>query len=307
MAKKSAVKRQKLAKKRDWRDLREGFPGNPTLKKRGRRNWLAYGKGLALGALALAAFGSFIALVATGEAYLADKNKAVAVSSGPEITFLSDGMLTREWFLDTFSGELPTDLRGFDVHQFKKRIENAEKQVASVRVQVALPSAVQVHVRERKPVGRILIRGEDGPEVWLIGEDGVLFAGRGYLEESLRRVPVLAGIRLRRAGGEFLPVEGFEEVAQFLTGSRELYPELVDSWKVVDLRGWNPEDPYDLDRVHVRSRDADTIVLHVGRSLRPQLARLAAVLTTLRSEGLQRPEAIDVSFDNRAVVTVRDR
>ncbi|MGC9450291.1 MAG: cell division protein FtsQ/DivIB [Oceanipulchritudo sp.] len=222
-------------------------------------------------------------------------------SASLDLTFRSDGVLTDAWFRQRFSETLDGDIRQVDVGRLKEQLEQ-EGQVLSASVTLTLPSDLEVVLEERVPMLRVRLRGAGGtPEVLLVARDGTIYQGAQYPPETLKSLPGVAGLRIRRSGGRYVRLQGLEVVADLLGRAREQLPALFRHWRVIDLSDWNPELDYRPSLVRVRSSHIEEIVFSTD-GINEQLERLGGILYHVQRYQLGQPKSIDLSFGDEAVI-----
>lgn len=219
----------------------------------------------------------------------------------------TDGVLTRDWVDLTLDIPPGTGLAEVSIFDLKDRLE-AQGQVASAVVERRFPDALQVRLRERRPVGRLAVATEFGDiENYLVSAEGVVYRGFDYDPNFLRSLPYLDGVRLRRDGwGEFMPLEEMQWVTAFLDTAREFHPHLYRDWSVVILEGLGSTGPAPGSGIRVRGRRNPSARFSPD-SYGPQLERLEVILRDLPGrvapERRNRVEIIDLSLDGPVVVS----
>ncbi|MGA1204338.1 MAG: cell division protein FtsQ/DivIB [Opitutales bacterium] len=236
--------------------------------------------------------------------YFGGMPESPAEPAGPtlvEVDFLSNGVLTDKWFHERFPEIRMTDIRQIDVHQLKETLAG-HGQVRSASVTVILPSELKIELEEREPVLRIRLRDSEGrPLTLLVGRDGVLFEGAAYPQETLLRLPGVAGLRVKMGEDGYLPISGLEPVAQLLDLAKEKLPALYGHWKVVDLSDWNPEIDYRPSLIRVVSSHIEEIIFS-SNGLEEQVDQLGGILQHIQRYQLGQPKSIDLSFGEEAVI-----
>lgn len=218
-----------------------------------------------------------------------------------ELVFTTDGVLLPDWFRTEYRGWAQRDLREIDVRALKLALE-AHGQVASALVKVELPSRLLIDLKERIPLLRVRVRGMDGgSEVYLIGRDGSVYEGAAYPYETLRALPGVAGLKLRRFEGGFLPIEGVDEIAALLETAKDQLPAVYRHWRLVDLSDWTPDAPYRTSLIRIRSTHIREIVFGSG-DFSGQIRRLATILESTQRQQIGQPVLIDLSYPEEAVI-----
>jgi cell division septal protein FtsQ len=285
--------------KSSWRDIQQANRrGKTSLAARKRRLVLLF-RG-ALGLLLVTAIGVGI----LGLVYFFDKTSSKPtplLELRNELVFKSNGVLSESWFQKRFADVLRSDVRQLDVGALKAEIE-AYGQVASAAVTVILPSTLNVLLTEREPIMRIRLRGDDGqPQVLLVARDGTLYAGADYPADTLRLLPGVAGLRVRKSASGYEPVGNIDAVAHLLEYTKETLPSVYRHWKVVDLSDWDPEQDYRPSLVRIRSAHIEEIVFSTD-AIEEQVTRLAGILEHTQRYQMGQPKFIDLSYGQEAVI-----
>ena len=282
-----------------WRKIQQGRQrGNTTRTAKKRRLLILFRTSL-LVLLLVTIVAGIVVLRYFGE-IVKDPSPQVS-NQALQLEFSSDGVLTEDWFRNRFGGMLYTDIRQIDVGDLKQQLESFG-QVSAATVTVTLPALLVVELQERVPILRVRLKDEDGhASVLLIARDGILFDGANYPPETLRRLPGVAGLRLRRGGDGYLPVEGLGQVAELLDLAKSRLPALYRHWRVIDLSDWNPELEYRPSLVRVRSSHIEEIVFST-HGIEQQITRLGGILEHIQRYQLCQPKLIDLSFSEEAVI-----
>jgi cell division protein FtsQ len=292
-------RKTKTPPKSSWRDIQQANRrGTTSLTARKRRLVLLF-RG-AVGLLLVTAIGVGI----LGLVYFFDKaaqKPAPLLEARNELVFKSNGVLSESWFKTWFAEVLRTDVRQLDVSALKTDLES-HGQVASATVTVSLPSTLSVLLTEREPIMRIRLRGEDGqPRVLLLARDGTIYAGADYPADTLRRLPGVAGLRVRKSESGYESVGNIDSVAHLLEYTKVKLPSVYRHWKVVDLSDWDPEQDYRPSLVRIRSAHIEEIVFSTD-SIEEQVTRLAGILEHTQRYQMGQPKFIDLSYGEEAVI-----
>jgi cell division protein FtsQ len=282
-----------------WRKIQQGRQrGSTTRTARKRRLLILFRTSLLVLVLFAIVTGIF-ALRYFGK--LVKETAPEAMAQPVELSFRSDGVLTEEWFRGAHGTVLHADVRQIDVGSLKENLESFG-QVADAMVTVSLPSQLTIELQERIPMLRVRLRDADGaPRVLLVARDGTLFDGANYPADTLRRLPGVAGLRVRRSGDGFLPVEGLEAVAELLDMAKTRLPALYRHWRLLDLSDWNPDVDYRPSLVRVKSTHIDEIVFSTY-GIEEQIVRLGGILEHIQRYQLGQPKLIDLSYSGDAVI-----
>lgn len=282
-----------------WRNIQQGSR-RATKTKASRKRQLVIVFRSSLAILLLTAIVAGI----LGLRYFFAQSNNGPVSGDPlsvELVFTSDGVLDEQWFSSQFADELWGEAREIDVGQIKRELE-ASGQISSAVVTVTLPSILTVEVKERNPILRIRIRDQDGePLVLLLSRDGSLYRGFGYPVDTLRGLPGAIGLKIRRKGSGYMPVEGIESVARLLKYSKQTLPAVARHWRVVDLSDWNTESGYRPSLVRIKSLHIEELVFSVN-NIEQQIERLAEILEHTQRYQMGQPVFIDLSYGEDAII-----
>jgi len=301
MKKAKQTDREKAAGAVNWRDLQNKGSGrrarSPVARK---RSWM-----LALRATGVALFAGLLVGGVVYGVYFTRANfeKVSPVSQNMplrQVVFETDGVLNGEWFRGRFAIEPETNIMDVRIHELKAQLEQ-EGQIARAEVSLRLPDTLIVQVMERKPVLRARLAGADGkPRTVLIGEDGVVYEGTRYPQSTIRSLPGVAGIRLRRSDDGFERVDGMEHVAEFLRTAREAWPEIYRDWKYISLADFNPDPLHPKTLITARGEYVDTAVF-AARDFNNQFARLHALMNYSMSQQERGIELADLSLGSQTV------
>lgn len=230
-----------------------------------------------------------------------EQEERAAEAQELEVDLETDGVLTASWLRETFPDLVYHDPRNYDVKAARDQLES-HGQVLDARVSLRLPRHLRVELSEREPVLRVRVRsGDASGELWLLGRDGHFYQGADYPPDTLRRLPGLAGLRLRAGADGYRPVAFFDEVARLLDLARERVPSMFRHWRLVDLRDWHPLSPHRSSLIRVHSGHVREIIFSPENPER-QMERLRSILHHTQREQMGLPRFIDLSFDEEGVV-----
>lgn len=166
-----------------------------------------------------------------------------AARSGPplqRVYFESDGVLDREWVKGFLATYQHAELERLELSELRASFLEVG-QVADAVIAKLQPDGLRIQVRERRPFLRIAVPDDEGrPQMRLVSEDGFIYEGVNYPAASLRRMPYLAGVRLRRdSDGGIQPIRGTRLLTEFLETARLRIPVIVRQWRVVDIANFS--------------------------------------------------------------------
>jgi hypothetical protein len=218
-----------------------------------------------------------------------------------QIDFVTDGVLTRDWFNSTFPDIAKAEIRDIDVQGMKERLM-AKRQIKSVEVTVRLPSSLKIKLEEREPILRMRLRDSSGnPTTLLVARDGNLYRGYNYPQDTLTKLPGVTGLRVKKTEFGYLPIKGLSPVAELIDLAQEKVPAIFRHWRIVDLSDWNPEVDYKPSLIKVSSSHIDEIIFSTY-SLSEQIAQLGGILQRIDRYQMGQPKSIDLSFGDEAVI-----
>ncbi len=219
------------------------------------------------------------------------------------IDFETDGVLTRDWFLKTYSQVNSKRLMDIDLHSLKQDLEKSG-QIMEAKLSVKLPDVLTVKLRERQPVLRVRVAGADKGTTYdlLVAEDGEVFDGELYPKRTLERLPFLTGVKLTRAtDGKFQRVQGLPVVAELLNKTREGLPSLYGTYRTVSLAHFDGNPNAMESIIVVGSAFADQIIF-APRNFDVQLEHLREIVSYALERGKAGFPLIDVSYENKAII-----
>lgn len=288
---------QKLAS--SWRNIQQANKRGTTTKVARQRSLMLFFRSAVALLLLVVILTGAVAIYYLGG--LGRDPDSSSMAAQVDVKFESDGVLTEGWFRESFAETLSMDLRQVDVGLLKEQLERYG-QIAAATVTLSLPSHVEVTLQEREPILRMRVRNEDGSSsTLLIARDGVIYRGAQYPAETLRNIPGVAGLRVRKGETGYEPVSGLDAVAFLLETAQRRLPAVYRHWQVVDLSDWNPEVDYRPSLVKVKSTSIDEIVFSTY-GIEEQIERLAGILQHIQRHQLAQPKLIDLSFGEEAVI-----
>ena len=236
--------------------------------------------------------------------YMLQNGKDVTVpmfAESVELDFDSDGVLTANWFREYYQETLRTDVREIDVSHLKEFLEN-RGQIEAATVAVSLPSTLRIELLEKEPILRVRIRDDQGnPLTLLVARDGTIYRGALYPPETLRNLPGVMGLRIKRNEDGYAPISGLEDVAILLDVAKSRIPAVDRHWRVVDLSDWNPDEAYRPSLVKVQSSSIEEIIFSTA-GIETQIEQLGGILQHVQRYQQPLPKSIDLSYGDKAVI-----
>lgn len=222
-----------------------------------------------------------------------------------QILFQTDGTLKRHWLREVV--DIPKNRRilDVDIQQIKQRLEQ-EGQVRSATVERLFPNILKVSVQENVPILKVVVLDENKRRrQLLVAKDGTVYAGQGYSQATLKQLPYLHGVRLKRAAAEnskaFAPVAGMEVVAELLEKARARLPEFYTTWRLVSCKDFDGRREFPGAVIEIHSLIAGK-VLFFPSDFDEQLNRLQYVLEYTEQNRMQNIEYVDLSLNGQAAL-----
>lgn len=204
------------------------------------------------------------------------------------IEFSSDGVIDRNWFLANMPLPAGATMRRFDHARLKSSLLSMG-QVTDAEVTKVLPDRLVVRIRERTPIARISVQGDNGrPVAMLIDEKGLVYRGVAYSQARLSQLPWVVVSKVDRAGSGFAPIREANLLCEILSAARAEDPALAADWRIIDFTrfGGDTQDPGSYIRV---SGARVNSVLFSPNVVRPSMTRLAEVLRSNETASLALP------------------
>ncbi|MDX2109479.1 MAG: hypothetical protein SFY80_04480 [Verrucomicrobiota bacterium] len=302
MAKKSEESPAEI--QRTWKDLSQSDGRRVSSQPARRRQLhliLNIIGGVTLIALVIVSAWGLIHLLRTAEA----PGNTAANHPARQVTFDTDGVLTRDWFIKSFTTVSTDSLMSLDLRSLKLALE-AHGQVLVADLKVQLPDQLVVTLKERQPAVRIRVAGtlRDSYDDRVVAEDGTVYKGQLYPKETLERLPYLTGLKLAKQGDGYARIPGMDTVADLLKLTRSRLPSLFRTFRTVSLEKFDGNPLAPEATIMIGGGFIDEIVF-APRAFEPQIERLTEMVNYAvqsKSNGLKR---VDVSFDNKAFVQNR--
>jgi hypothetical protein len=203
------------------------------------------------------------------------------VKSSPvrEIVLQSDGPLDHAWVSQVLALPRNIDLMELDLYALRERLL-AHPQVRTAVLARKFPDKLSVVLEERMPVARVRAPEVDGQlKDYLVARDGFLFPGINFTADRTDLLPYLDGLKLRRSGKGFVPIEGMETVSDLLGTARANTFDLYSRWRTVSLARLGTDGV-----LVVRSADIPEITFGTRDDFLKQLAQLDLIIDRTRMQ-----------------------
>jgi cell division septal protein FtsQ len=251
----------------------------------------------------VAFFGGLICFAFKGFSWIRKNIQPIFTQPVCQIKFQTNGTLNRQWLRSFLAFPQGTDIMDVDISAIKHRIEQCS-QIEEAHVERQFPDTIQVTLRERIPVLRILVRdGQSHREMFVDGE-GVVFSCESIAEIERKTMPFLNGTTLKRMGdGRYEKLETLEKVCELLTLAKTKYWPIYAQMEVISIEKLRKKSvPW--SKINVRCHCASTIIFK-DSDFDEQLKRLSFILSTQKVKNNLPVERIDLSFGKDAVINFR--
>jgi cell division protein FtsQ len=205
--------------------------------------------------------------------------EAVKAAPMKDLVLVTDGVLDQAWLAHTLALPKGTSLMELDLFQLRSRLL-ASGQVRAATLTRSFPATLAVTLAERTPMARLQVQDKAGdPQTLFVARDGVVFEGVGFDPKMTGTLPWLAGVKLARQGGAFLPIAGMEPVAELIAKAKLEAEHLYVNWRVVSLARLESDG-----EIEIGTKDGTKIIFGVTEDFFRQLANLDAILDAARAQ-----------------------
>lgn len=275
---------------RSWRDIPQEIEPRRMSRVGRRRLNLAFGRTVAmvvaLGALSWGGYEIWQTLQQNPQRLTAG-NESRPIET---IDLQTNGVLDDAWLRQTLDLRDGVGLMELDLYALRSRL-TASGQVRTAVLVREFPATLKVTLEERSPVVRLKAKlGEPEPRTFLVAGDGTVYRGEGYGAPLVRSLPWLGGVRLRRAGDGFEPLDGISQLADLLATARAGVPDIFASWRVVSLERLSADG-----QILVQSTQVPEIIFGVREDFYSQIARLDLILDETSRRATAPLRSIDLS------------
>lgn len=286
---------------RSWRTIRQEVTARAMSPRGRRRQQMAWVKAIALTALLAGCTWAITAVVGAWETNRTALASAVKSEPVREVVLVTDGVLTREWAVETLALPRQISLMALDLAVLRGRLM-AHGQVRVAVLTRSFPDTLVVTLQERTPVARIQVEEGLGlTRQLLVAKDGVAYDGVAYDKAMLAGLPWLAGFKLRRAeSGGYEPIAGLDRVADLLSTAQIQAPHLYRDWLIVSL-----DRLADRHELVVKAQDIPEIVFSTRDDYFRQLAQLDYIIDATRTQLGDAPALASVNLALGPQVPVR--
>lgn len=245
------------------------------------------------------------ALVVASISASRDNNALEPSAALSKVSFSTDGVLDGRWLAKTLDVREGMSMTAVDVSGIRSKLEGVG-QIRSASVTLRMPNELVVRVMERTPVMRVNARMSSAKVMTLlIDAEGCVFEGANYPANSLRMLPYVDGISLKRKGNGFEPLEGMQPVADLLNVARQGWPRFYRDWRVVSLAHYQGADNLK-SVVEISSRSLGRLVFSI-KDPEDQLRRLQKVLASGATRDPRPIVGVNLSIPDRATVDYADK
>jgi cell division septal protein FtsQ len=283
--------------RREWSDIQQSEHRRSTTDVARKRRWSHIGRWAALVILAVGLCG---ALVYASLSASKDSAALEPASSLSKITFRTDGVLDDKWLAQTLQVRHGMSMNSVDITRIRNLLL-AQGQIRNAVVTLRLPNELVVEVRERMPLLRVQAQVQPGVvKTLLISGEGNIYEGANYPANTIRALPYVDGVTLRRQGNGYEPVSDIAPVAKLLNTTRIGWPKLYNDWYMVSLKRYKGSDSI-VSLIDVTTHTTGTLVFSVD-NMDDQLRRLVAVIRNGALSDPRQIAGINLSIPGQAVV-----
>ena len=283
--------------RREWSDIQQSEHRRSTTDVARKRRWSHIGRWAALIGLALGLCGALVYA-----SFSASKNTAALepAASLSKITFRTDGVLDDKWLAQTLQVRHGMSMTGVDIYHIRKLLE-AQGQIKSAVVTLRLPNELVVEVRERMPVLRVQAMVQPNVvKTLLISNEGVIYDGANYPVNTIRALPFVDGVMLRRQGDGYEPLGDIAPVAKLLNMARIGWPKIYNDWYMVSLKRYKGGDSAE-SLIDITTRSTGKVVFSMN-NIEDQFRKLVVVLVNVAATDPRPIVGIDLSIPGQAIV-----
>ncbi len=206
----------------------------------------------------------------------------------------TDGNLERDYVLRQLGVPEDANLLSVDLDLLKARLE-AIGQVQSAVVSRRFPDALEVTIKERQPIVRILAQRPNGETLKLfVDEEGNVFEADRMDPKISRTLPFLDGVALSKKDDGYSRIEGIKPLADLLSEAQAIAPHLYRRWQIVSLE----RD----DVLIAKGKSAKEVIFARNEDFRNQLGKLDYILDYYRSSQNGRIESVDLTLGDQVPV-----
>ena len=290
----SKKEKKKRTFSRSWRRIVQNTHRRPLTNVARRRRYKVVFKWVAIATLGI---GLLLGMV--GGIYWTSQLSFFSVSSGKvAIVFKTDGVLTQKWVERRISLPEGKGLMRLDIFAIKRELERIP-QLKKVTVERFFPSTLKIFMEESCPVLRLVVKEKGEKRVLLVSTEGLIYEGVGYSEATLKALPFVAGVSIRREGTGYRKIAGIPVVATLLQKAKEKVPALYANWRVVYLDKFEGQTVGAV--IKIKTENVGTLIF-MPEKFDWQLDRLAYIVRYANERNICSIKQIDLSVEDHAAV-----
>ncbi len=293
-----------------WKNITQTTRKDPITPAAIKRRWILILKSIgAVGACII--FGFFIWFLWS---YIVVKSESVPLinteKSLKNIVFKTDGVLTQRWLQERLEFLKNKSLMQIDIFELKNNLESMG-QIKIAIIERKFPDTLKIQVQEYHPAFRLTIplkkqkNGKDQYASYLVSKEGHVYQGANYSQATLKNLPYLTGVKLRKVQGKFLDIPGIQGVSQLLEKAKLQYPKLYSRWKSISLEKFNPDPEAVGSLIIIQTRSWGKIYF-ASTQFDQQLSRLNYVIQYSDSQQLKFMESIDLTLQDQASLKLKN-
>lgn len=281
---------------RHWKDIPQQVSPRAMSSEGRRRLTFSWVKTTVLVVtIAGLAWGAFQIVGATDER--AGKNRG-PVTSAPvkDVVLVTDGVLDHAWVNRMLAIPKGTELLSLDLFQLRARLL-ASAQVRSATITRNFPATLAVTLNERMPVARLQVQESGATRPLFVARDGFVYEGQGYDPKMVETLPWLAGVKLTRQGGAFLPLAGMELVSDLLAKAKLEAEAIYANWSRVSLARLASDGEIDIG-----TKDGVKVTFTTREDFFRQLANLDSILDAAKQHPEKQLQEINLAVGGQVPV-----
>ncbi len=288
----SASRRKRKAN--TWKDIDQSVKPKAMSSASERRVWMGRIKVTGVTLLFVAVIAAalhFLPKLEGGPEILTKAGESMPIQL---IDVQTDGNLERDYVLRQLDVPEDANLLSVDLDLLKARLE-AIGQVKSAVVSRRFPDALEVTIKERQPIVRILAQRANGETLKLfVDDEGNVFEADRMDPKISRTLPFLAGVALSKQDNGYSRIEGIKPLADLLSEAQAIAPHLYRRWQIVSLE----RD----DVLIAKGKSAKEVIFARNEDFRNQLGKLDYILDYYRSSQGGKIESVDLTLGDQVPV-----
>lgn len=216
------------------------------------------------------------------------------------IQYKTDGHISKSWATENRLFPPVQNLADIDILSLKEKFERVS-QVKSANIQKIYPDKIRIEIQEYRPCARVAISQNKRICEYALAKEGVIFDPVCISRDELMELPWVIGIPIVKNERLFEPYEYAGKIDELVKKAKAALPEHFKTWRTLNAKEL---DSITLPILVVTNSDKTKIIFHAN-NIDFQLKKLEYILRFYEQDGLSGIEKIDLSFESRAIVTMR--